>query len=85
MAGNVWSPEDGGLQQILQLLRESQSPDNATQRTVQQVSFRFNRAYNFYYMRIIRVTISATQACSKLSENIIKNILNDVFSKIFLP
>jgi len=36
MAG-MWQPEDGGLQQILQLLRESQSPDNATQRAVQQV------------------------------------------------
>jgi len=35
----VWNPENNGLQQILQLLRESQSPDNLTQRTVQQVSF----------------------------------------------
>jgi hypothetical protein len=32
-----WCPENNGLQQILQLLRESQSPDNATQRAVQQV------------------------------------------------
>ena len=36
MAG--WQPEEQGLQQILQLLRESQSPDTATQRIVQQVS-----------------------------------------------
>jgi len=35
----MWNPESNGLQQILQLLRESQSPDNTTQRTVQQVSF----------------------------------------------
>jgi len=35
----MWNPESNGLQQILQLLRESQSPDNMTQRTVQQVSF----------------------------------------------
>ena len=38
MAGS-WQPEETGLQQILQLLRESQSPDTATQRIVQQVSF----------------------------------------------
>ena len=37
MAGS-WQPEESGLQQILQLLRESQSPDTATQRAVQQVS-----------------------------------------------
>ena len=31
-----WRPEEAGLQQILQLLRESQSPDTRTQRQVQQ-------------------------------------------------
>lgn len=39
MAGNEWQPQDVGLQQILQLLRESQSHDNNIQRSVQQVSF----------------------------------------------
>lgn len=34
-----WKPDEQGLQQILQLLKESQSPDTSTQRTVQQVSF----------------------------------------------
>ena len=34
-----WQPEPNGLQQILQLLKESQSPDTETQRSVQQVSF----------------------------------------------
>ena len=33
----AWVPEESGLGQILQLLKESQSPDNATQRAVQQV------------------------------------------------
>ena len=32
-----WQPQKEGLDQILQLLRESQSPDTATQRAVQQV------------------------------------------------
>ena len=34
----MWQPQDDGLRQILQLLKESQSPDNVTQRAVQQVS-----------------------------------------------
>lgn len=36
----VWHPEENGLQQILQLLKESQSPDTGTQRAVQQVTCR---------------------------------------------
>nr|CAH90171.1 hypothetical protein [Pongo abelii] len=31
-----WKPDEQGLQQILQLLKESQSPDTTIQRTVQQ-------------------------------------------------
>lgn len=34
-----WNPQEDGLREILTLLRESQSPDTATQRAVQQVSF----------------------------------------------
>lgn len=34
-----WTPQEDGLREILSLLRESQSPDTATQRAVQQVSF----------------------------------------------
>lgn len=35
----AWQPQEEGLRQILTLLKESQSPDTAIQRTVQQVSF----------------------------------------------
>lgn len=35
----AWQPQEEGLRQILQLLKESQSHDNAVQRAVQQVSF----------------------------------------------
>lgn len=35
----AWQPDEHGLKQILDLLKESQSPDNAIQRAVQQVSF----------------------------------------------
>lgn len=34
-----WTPQEDGLRQILTLLKESQSPDTATQRAVQMVSF----------------------------------------------
>ena len=34
----AWQPRPDGLKQILQLLKESQSPDTGTQRAVQQVS-----------------------------------------------
>lgn len=34
-----WQPDEQGLQQVLQLLKDSQSPNTATQRAVQQVSY----------------------------------------------
>lgn len=33
----TWEPQPEGLQQIITLLKESQSPDTATQRAVQMV------------------------------------------------
>ena len=35
----AWQPDQDGLQQIIQLLKESQSPNTEVQRAVQQVSF----------------------------------------------
>lgn len=35
----TWEPQPEGLQQIITILKESQSPDTATQRAVQMVSF----------------------------------------------
>ncbi len=34
-----WQPDEQGLQQVLQLLKDSQSPDTATQRAVQEVYY----------------------------------------------
>lgn len=45
-----WKPEEEGLRQILTLLKESQSPDTATQRAVQQVSF-FRISNKFVHRR----------------------------------
>lgn len=36
----AWQPDQDGLQQIIQLLKESQSPNTEVQRAVQQVSFK---------------------------------------------
>lgn len=43
MDGSGWQPNQQGLEQILQLLKESQSPNNETQRAVQQVSFCYHK------------------------------------------
>lgn len=43
----AWQPDEHGLQQVLQLLKDSQSPDTATQRAVQEVSF---YTYVFVYV-----------------------------------
>ena len=37
MASTVWSPQEDGLKQIIELLKESQSSDTNVQRQVQQV------------------------------------------------
>lgn len=47
----AWQPQEEGLRQIIQLLKESQSPDTVIQRTVQQVSFFFMKL--FFYLGII--------------------------------
>lgn len=51
-----WQPDEQGLQQVLQLLKDSQSPDTATQRAVQEVS---SRVYGCVRVCIIRVAGSA--------------------------
>ena len=42
-----WQPQEEGLRQIIQLLKESQSADTAIQRAVQQVSFKELKIVHF--------------------------------------
>lgn len=49
----AWQPDEQGLKQILQLLKESQSPDNEIQRAVQQVSFFNNVVRPFHSINFI--------------------------------
>lgn len=46
----AWQPQEEGLREILKLLKESQSPDTATQRAVQQVSFSLNKYINMHFI-----------------------------------
>jgi transportin-1 len=45
--GQEWKPQAEGLQQIIQLLKESQSIDNTIQKNVQKVTFFFQYYYSF--------------------------------------
>lgn len=50
----TWEPQHEGLQQIITILKESQSPDTATQRVVQLVIFFywifFRTVIKYYHM-----------------------------------
>lgn len=50
-----WQPDEQGLQQVLQLLKDSQSPDTATQRAVQEVYYTIvmiSYVFNAYLSRL---------------------------------
>jgi len=70
-----WQPEQSGLQQILQLLRESQSPDTATQRAVQQKLEELNRYpdFNCYLIHVLTELRSEDEATRSLAGLILKN------------
>ena len=70
-----WQPEQSGLQQILQLLRESQSSDNATQRAVQQKLEELNRYpdFNCYLIHVLTELRSEDEATRSLAGLILKN------------
>ncbi|ESO02172.1 hypothetical protein HELRODRAFT_65501 [Helobdella robusta] len=87
MAGNVWHPEDVGLQQILQLLRESQSPDNSTQRTVQQKLEELNTYpdFNNYLIYVLTKLTSEDEPTRSLSGLILKNNIRTHYEKFPIP
>ncbi len=70
-----WQPEEAGLAQILQLLRESQSPDTATQRAVQQKLEELNRFpdFNSYLIYVLTKMPHEDEATRSLSGLILKN------------
>jgi transportin-1 len=80
----LWSPESNGLQQILQLLRESQSPDNATQRAVQQKLEELNKYpdFNNYLIFVLTKLTSEDEPTRSLSGLILKNNIRAHYEKL---
>uniref|UniRef100_A0A3P8RH61 Transportin-1 n=1 Tax=Astatotilapia calliptera TaxID=8154 RepID=A0A3P8RH61_ASTCA len=70
-----WKPDEQGLQQILQLLKESQSPDTSTQRSVQQRLEQLNQYpdFNNYLIFVLTKLKSEDEPTRSLSGLILKN------------
>uniref|UniRef100_A0A8C8AFE1 Uncharacterized protein n=1 Tax=Otus sunia TaxID=257818 RepID=A0A8C8AFE1_9STRI len=66
-----WQPDEQGLQQVLQLLKDSQSPNTATQRVVQDKLKQLNQFpdFNNYLIFVLtRLKSEAEPARSSLGE-----------------
>ncbi|GBN16780.1 hypothetical protein AVEN_137581-1 [Araneus ventricosus] len=57
----AWQPQEEGLREILKLLKESQSPDTATQRAVQQKLEELNKYPDFNNYLIFVLTKLTTE------------------------
>lgn len=79
----AWQPEESGLRQILQLLKESQSPDTATQRAVQQRLEELNRYpdFNNYLIFVLTKLKTEDDPTRSLSGLILKNNVRAHFEK----
>ncbi|XP_050403950.1 transportin-1 isoform X2 [Patella vulgata] len=79
----AWQPEESGLRQILQLLKESQSPDTATQRAVQQKLEELNRYpdFNNYLIFVLTTLKTEDDPTRSLSGLILKNNVRAHFEK----
>ncbi|XP_075217364.1 transportin 1 [Lycorma delicatula] len=82
----AWQPQEEGLRQILQILKESQSPDTATQRAVQQKLEELNKFpdFNNYLIFVLTKLISEDEPTRSLSGLILKNNVKAHYQK-FLP
>ncbi|XP_069803808.1 transportin-2 isoform X2 [Dendropsophus ebraccatus] len=70
-----WRPDEEGLQQVLQLLKDSQSPDTATQRIVQDKLKQLNQYpdFNNYLIFVLTRLKSEDEPTRSLSGLILKN------------
>ncbi|MGH0176976.1 UNVERIFIED_CONTAM: hypothetical protein FKN15_074007 [Acipenser sinensis] len=70
-----WQPDEQGLQQVLQLLKDSQSPNTATQRAVQQKLEQLNQYpdFNNYLIFVLTRLKSEDEPTRSLSGLILKN------------
>ncbi|XP_074640252.1 transportin-1-like [Tubulanus polymorphus] len=79
----AWQPDESGLGQILQLLKESQSPDTATQRAVQQKLEQLNTYpdFNNYLIFVLTKLTSEDEPTRSLSGLILKNNVRAHYEK----
>lgn len=79
----TWQPQEEGLHQILTLLKESQSPDTATQRAVQQKLEELNKYpdFNNYLIFVLTKLTSEDEPTRSLSGLILKNNVKAHFHK----
>ncbi|MFT7797886.1 transportin-2-like [Arapaima gigas] len=70
-----WQPDQQGLQQVLQLLKDSQSPNTATQRAVQQKLEQLNQYpdFNNYLIFVLTRLKTEDEPTRSLSGLILKN------------
>ncbi|XP_015118772.2 transportin-1 [Diachasma alloeum] len=82
----AWQPQEEGLRQILTLLQESQSPDTATQRAVQQKLEELNKFpdFNNYLIFVLTKLTSEDVPTRSLSGLILKNNVRAHYHK-FVP
>lgn len=64
-AATNFQPQDAEMQQVLALLQQSQSPDNATQAEVHKKLEQFNRAPTFNCYLVYVLSRMATQGIHK--------------------
>ncbi|XP_042899657.1 transportin-1 isoform X2 [Parasteatoda tepidariorum] len=71
----AWQPQEEGLREILKLLKESQSPDTATQRAVQEKLEELNKFpdFNNYLIFVLTKLTSEDEPTRSLSGLILKN------------
>ncbi|BES91280.1 IBN_N [Nesidiocoris tenuis] len=79
-----WVPDEEALRQILQLLKESQSPDTNTQRAVQQKLEELNRYpdFNNYLIFVLTKVTTEDEPTRSLSGLILKNNVKAYFEHI---
>jgi len=72
---STWQPQQDGLQQIIQLLKESQSPNTETQRAVQLKLEELNKYpdFNNYLIFVLTKLTSEDEATRSLSGLLLKN------------
>lgn len=80
----TWQPQEDGLRQILDLLRESQSPDTETQRLVHEKLEELNTfpEFNNYLIFVLTKMTNEDEATRSLSGLILKNNVKDHYNNL---